>query len=320
MFYVFHGDDSHSQREALAKQMAKYGDPALLDLNTTRLAGAISFSQLQQAAGSMPFLATVRLVIVRDLFASKPDKAFMDKLLAFLPTMPESTRLFFLESKALSEKHTVIKLAEQDKNGYVKLFALPEGVALERWIREAVAERNGRIHPKASALLAANIGSNLDILTQEIEKLVLYKGDNSEINDADVALLSPYVAEASIFDLVDALGNRNGRKASLLLQQKFSAGEDPFSLFPMIIRQFRLLIQVKELANSGERPPAISQALKMHSFVAGKLYQQSQGFSLNQLEQIYHHLLDIDIGVKTGRQDMTTALLLLVAALTSPER
>jgi DNA polymerase-3 subunit delta len=234
--------------------------------------------------------------------------------------MPESTRLFFLESKALSEKHTVIKLAEQDKNGYVKLFALPEGVALERWIREAVAERNGRIHPKASALLAANIGSNLDILTQEIEKLVLYKGDNSEINDADVALLSPYVAEASIFDLVDALGNRNGRKASLLLQQKFSAGEDPFSLFPMIIRQFRLLIQVKELANSGERPPSISQALKMHSFVAGKLYQQSQGFSLNQLEQIYHHLLDIDIGVKTGRQDMTTALLLLVAALTSPER
>jgi DNA polymerase-3 subunit delta len=320
MFYVFHGDDSHSQREALAKQMAKYGDPALLDLNTTRLAGAISFSQLQQAAGSMPFLATVRLVIVRDLFASKPDKPFMDKLLAFLPTMPESTRLFFLESKALSEKHTVIKLAEQDKNGYVKLFALPEGVALERWIREAVAERNGRIHPKASALLAANIGSNLDILTQEIEKLVLYKGDNSEINDADVALLSPYVAEASIFDLVDALGNRNGRKASLLLQQKFSAGEDPFSLFPMIIRQFRLLIQVKELANSGERPPSISQALKMHSFVAGKLYQQSQGFSLNQLEQIYHHLLDIDIGVKTGRQDMTTALLLLVAALTSPER
>ena len=57
----------------------------------------------------------------------------------------------------------------------------------------------------------------------------------------------------------------------------------------------------------------------MHSFVAGKLYQQSQRFSLSQLEQIYHHLLDIDVAVKTGRHDMVTALNLLVAGLTLEE-
>ncbi|NJN54176.1 MAG: hypothetical protein HC804_05095, partial [Anaerolineae bacterium] len=138
----------------------------------------------------------------------------------------------------------------------------------------------------------------------------------AEITAADVLLLSPYAAEASIFDLVDALGSRNSKRASLLLQQKFSEGADPFYLFTMFVRQFRLLIQVKELADEGKRPPAIGQELKLHSFVVGKLYQQSQGFSLPQLEQIYHHLLDIDVGSKTGRQDMPTALNLLVAALT----
>ena len=84
----------------------------------------------------------------------------------------------------------------------------------------------------------------------------------------------------------------------------------------MFMRQFRLLIQVKELADEGKRPPAISQELKLHSFVVGKLYQQCQGFSMAQLEQIYRHLLSIDVDVKTGKNDMTTALNLLVASLT----
>jgi DNA polymerase III delta subunit len=56
----------------------------------------------------------------------------------------------------------------------------------------------------------------------------------------------------------------------------------------------------------------------MHSFVAGKLYQQSQQFSLPQLEQIYRHLLDVDVQVKTGRNDLITALNLFVAVLTTP--
>jgi DNA polymerase-3 subunit delta len=230
--------------------------------------------------------------------------------------MPETTRLFFLETKQLSASHAIVKLAEQHERGYVKQFDRPEGGALEKWIREQVAERHGRIHPQAVQLLAVNVGNNLEALANELDKLVLYKGEGQEITAADVTLLSPYAAEANIFDLVDALGNRNSKKASLLLQQKFSEGIDPFALFPMFVRQFRLLIQVKELADSGKRAPAIGQELKLHSFVVGKLYQQSQGFSLSQLEQIYHHLLDIDIGCKTGRQDMNTALTLFVAGLT----
>ena len=84
----------------------------------------------------------------------------------------------------------------------------------------------------------------------------------------------------------------------------------------MFTRQFRLLIQVKEVAATGARPVTVAQKLKIHNFVAGKMMQQAQGFSREQLEQVYAHLLDIDVGVKTGRADMTTALNLLVAALT----
>ncbi|MFZ1400817.1 MAG: DNA polymerase III subunit delta [Candidatus Promineifilaceae bacterium] len=315
MFYIFHGDDTHAQQEKVAQLIGKLGDPAMLDLNTTKLEGNVTFSQLQQAASAMPFLAKVRLVIVRDLLSGKLDKSYQKQLLAYLPNLPETTRLLFLEPQALRANDPLVKLAESEKSGYVKQFSKPEGATLERWIKQKVEGENGRISPQATHMLAVNIGSQMDILSREIEKLLLYC-NGEEIQSDEVKLLSPYAAEASIFDLVDALGNRNGRRASQLLQEKFREGADPFYLFSMFMRQFRLLIQVKELADEGKRPPAIGQELKMHSFVVGKLYQQCQGFSMVQLEQIYRHLLSIDVEVKTGKNDMTTALNLLVANLT----
>jgi DNA polymerase III subunit delta len=318
MFYLFHGDDDHSQKETLAGLLQKLGDPAMLDLNTTRFEGAVTAAALRQACDAIPFLAKARVIIVKDLFGANPGKTFLDELAAYLPHLPETTRLIFLESKALRDTHPIVRLAEQTKGGYVKLFARPEGVGLERWIVQRTAEKGGRISGHAAHLLAATIGNDLQLLDNEIEKLVMYKGSaEAEIHSEDVTLLCPVVAEASIFDLVDALGNRNGKRAAVLLQQKYSEGADPFYLFTMFVRQFRLLIQVKELADAGGRPPDIAKRLKLHSFVAGKLHQQSRGFSLAQLEQIYHHLLEIDVGVKTGRNDMTTALNLLVASLTT---
>jgi DNA polymerase-3 subunit delta len=290
----------------------------MLDLNTTRFTGYVSFQDLSQACDAMPFLAPVRLVIVEGLLAnSKISDDYQKSLLAYLPHVPESARLVFLEPKALTARNAFIKSAEKLDNGYVKKFSQPEGRDLEKWIQKRAVQKQGNISLRAVHMLATNIGSNLALLDNELEKLILYKGDG-EITAVDVELLSPYLAEASIFDLVDALGNRNEKKAAQLLQKKFNEGTDPFYLFSMFIRQFRLLIQVKEAAEDGSRPPAISEQLKMHSFVVGKLYQQCQQFSMVQLEQIYRHLLTIDVQVKTGRNDLPTALNLLVAVLTTP--
>jgi DNA polymerase-3 subunit delta len=316
MFYVFHGDNRHAQRDALAKLKAKSGDPAMLELNTSQLDGkGLTVNELRAACSAMPFLSPVRLVIVDDYFSSKPSAADIKAMVAYLPALPDFARLVFLESKELRKTNKLIKLA-QDKavKGYVRAYMLPKGNELDRWIMRRVKEQGGQIAPQAANLLAANVGSDMYILENEVEKLLLYRGTEL-IQPGDVKLLSPYAAEANIFDLVDAMGNRNGRKAAALLQQKLDDGEDPFRLFSMVVRQFRLLIQVKESAETGLRAHEIGKTLKLHSFVAGKLYKQSQSFSLAQLEQIYAHLLEIDVGAKTGQHDMTTALSLLVAGL-----
>jgi DNA polymerase III subunit delta len=319
VFYIFHGDDPHSQQETLAELKARLGDPAMLELNTTQFQGAgLDLSQLRHACDSMPFLAARRLVIVHDFFGTSPGKEVLDELLAYLPRLPETTRLVFRESRPLTAKHPAVRLAQSEKSGYVKSFSRPEGHNLERWIRERVEAGHGRITPRATHSLAVNVGSELHALANEIEKLLLYKAGET-IEEEDVNVLSPYAAEASIFELVDALGNRNGRVAALLLQKEINEGADPFYLFSMFVRQFRLLIQVKELSEEGVRPPEIAKKLKIHTFVAGKVAQQSHTFSLAQLEQIYSHLLEIDVGVKSGRTDMATAIDLFVSGITAAE-
>jgi len=316
MFYIFHGDDSHSQREALAEIQAKLGDPAMLSLNTTQFEASVSLTQLRQACDSMPFLAEKRLVIVHNLLSSKVD--FMAELVAYLPQLPETTRLFFMETDKLPATHPLVKLAESSDNGFVKLFKRLEGAELERWARQRITSKGGRITPRALNALVVNVGNDLQLLDNEIEKLVLYRmSDGGAIEVEDVVLLCPHVAEANIFALVDALGQMNGRLAAQLLQQKINDGMEPFQLFAMFVRQFRLLIQVKELANAGHKPPDIAKTLRLHGFVAGKLHQQCRRFSMSQLEQIYDHLLAIDLGVKTGRTEMVTALELFTAGVTA---
>ncbi len=316
MFHLFHGQDTYSQRETLAALLAKEGDPDMLSLNTTRLSNRITFAELQSACDAMPFLSRVRVVLVQDLFSSIPDKALMEKLEAYLPELPKATRLIFLESQSLPDSHRIIRLAREKKIGYVRKFEQPKGGDLERWVRTHAEERGGRIAPQAAALLATNVGGDLQALTNEIEKLVLYKGSEATIEAADVVLLSPYAAEETIFELVDALGNRQTARAAELFQEKVDEGADPFYLFSMFIRQFRLLIQARYLLDRGERAAGIAEQMKQRPFVADKLARQARNFTLPQLEQIYRRLLEIDVDAKTGKADLMTALYLLVAGLT----
>ena len=313
MFYIFHGDDNHSQIETLASLQRQLGDPDMLSLNTTRFDGRkVTLSELQHVCDSVPFLSKRRLVIVEDLLKNKA--AYLDELLAYLAHLPESTSLVFLESGSLPARNRILQLAQSSEMGYVKLHTLPEGNQLERWVRQRVKAAGGQISPRATHLLATNVGSNMVLMANEIEKLVLYKAAGV-IEPEDVEQLCPYVAEASVFEMVDAVGNRHGRTAARLLHKKLSEGADPFRLFSMIVRQFRLLIQVKELAIAGHKHPEIAQKLHLHSFVTGKVYQQSANFSLPQLEQIYAHLLEMDVGVKTGERDMLTSLDLFIAGV-----
>lgn len=316
-FYVFHGSDGLTRQEKIAELCQRLGAEGMAELNIVRLDGAkTTLEEVQQACTALPFLASRRLVIISGLLSrlTRKGDAFLEGLLALLPRLPETTRLILVEEENISD-HPVVKLAQQHERGYVYCFEPPSAGALPAWIDKRARRHGGEIEPAAARRLAEVVGTDLRLLDQELVKLITYAGAGRAVTVADVEELVPYAKEAVIFDLADALGQRNGRRAAATLQQLLDEGKEADYILFMVVRHFRLLVQVKALKNRGENSASIADRLKLHSFPASKLYEQANNFTPEQLEQVYRQLLKTDVQVKSGELTSAIALDLLVAGL-----
>ena len=317
-FYIFHGDDIISRDQALQKMRAQLGENA--DLNRSEFDGAEStVPEVVSAVKVLPFLAEKRMVIARGLLSHiTRRKSAVDRLLAELPNLPDYARLALVETETLRQNSRILKAAAKMPNGYIRHFAKPKD--LTNWIRQrAQSEYGQEIAPPAAAAIASMVNQDLLRAESELHKLVCYVDGERPIDERDVAALCPYVPQADIFQLVDALAEGQGKRALELVHQ--SLHDDPrdpgFRLFAMFVRQFRLLLMTRDYMDSGGASgrDAIASALGVHPFVAGKLAAQARRFDIRQLDAILKRLQRYDQDMKTGVIAPRLALDLLVTSL-----
>jgi len=329
--YLLRGDDQSKINEILAGFQTGLGDPSMADLNTIQLNGeSLNFEALQADALTMPFLTDRRLVIVenaRSLLA-KAGKDVSEKYLDLFATLPVSSALVLVVDDQVSkrrgernwENHKsyawVTKWIEENgKKGIIIDCLLPVDEDMPAWIMRKAKELGGAFRPDAAHLLVSYIGNNTLQAAHEIEKLITYVGAAGVVEPDHVTLLTAHEQEGNIFALTDALGERNAVRAMQEFQL-LTEKSDVMELSGMIHRQFRLLIQAREIIDEGGSVQQIEKELKMLNFIARKLYTQAQRFNLRQLLEIYSRLLDIDEGIKTGGMPGQTAYELLIADLT----
>jgi DNA polymerase-3 subunit delta len=114
--------------------------------------------------------------------------------------------------------------------------------------------------------------------------------------------------EANIFHLTDSLGAKNHREAIHNLHRSMAAGENLRQVFYMIVRQFRLFLQVGSYLTlyPNANPAGIASSLKIHPFVAKNTLSQVRRFKMAELKSAYRRLLDIDLDLKTSKIHITT--------------
>ena len=341
-FSLLHGPDEFASAEFLDDLKAKMGDPALASFNTTVFDGrTASLPDVRAICDTLPFLSARRLVIVEgwltrlasraDAAAEADDEApdaapepqratgslrdTLKELAAYLPGLPESTALVLVERRDLPKTNPVLKAAAGASWALVKQFELPKGKELVDWIRKRAKTSGGEFSREAAQALA-EIEDDPRGLGNEIDKLLTYVDRARPVELDDVQTLTPAGGEARIFDLVDAIGQRRGPQAMRELHQLL-ATEEPLYVLSMIVRQYRLLLQAKELLLARTAEADISKALGLHPFPTGKVCAQARTYELTGLERIYRRLLDYDIDIKTGQIEPAAALDTLVGALTS---
>ena len=330
--YILRGDDRVAVESHLKSFFESLGDANIADMNTTHLDGpSANLNDLRNAALALPFLAERRLVILEDalkLFSSNESR---DKLLELFDIIPETTGFVMVVVdtmklrkrggdwetywQILNDKHWLIKWAHEAGNRAVIVdCALPNEREMREWIRNKAAEVGGHFTNSAVELLFDYVGNNTQHAALEIDKLLAYVNYARPVDFEDVKRVSIQEREADIFHLVDAIGSRDGQSAldsfHLLLEEM-----DFIYIFGMIIRQFRLLIQAREIVDTGGTVQDVAKLLNQRHFIARKLVAQAQKFSLSGLEDIYQQLLKIDVDAKTGGMPGDLALDVFIARL-----
>src|ERR1051325_2723075 len=316
--YFLFGNDEFAIARKLKEFESDFTDPTSADMNTARLdARSMDENDLNNAVNAMPFLAKRRLVFLANPSAKYNNPSARKKFLEFIEKAPETARLVMYESVEPRDvqKHWLMKWAEKhEKLIQTRAFMLPRFKEMAGWIISETKKQGGQIESRAAEMLKDMVGVETRQAGMEIAKLLAYVNWARPIQVEDVEAVCIVTSQQSVFDFVDALANGNGKSAQHLLHRLLE-GEDPFSLWGMVVRQFRLLIQAREILDRRGNKDDVARALGVHPFVAEKTTQQAARFSIEGLENIYHRLLNIDEGVKTSQVTLDLAMDTLVVEL-----
>jgi DNA polymerase-3 subunit delta len=347
MVYLFLNADEYLVSGRLAELKAALGDPELASLNIAELGPPLDPVRLLAEASLMPFLAEKRLLIVRGyldnldkrMAASKlpGGAAFQEAadLLARLPTAPDTCDLVFIDS-AVDKRRGLYKgivvsahgqserkvpgLESLAKTKAIQLVDLPtpDAKALPAWVQQHARDHKIAIQPDAAALLAAFVGRNLRQLDNELQKLSLYAHGRA-VSAQDVRAMVADASEEMMWNLTDGLCQRNAKKAMQALRELRRGDQHPLALLSAIVRQYRLLIQVKTMVDKGVRATdQIAAAIgeKKSTFPVEKAQKLVGLYSFAELDAIMDRLLETDMAMKTG-EDQDTVIDVLVADLTN---
>lgn len=329
MIFFIYGEDTYRSRQKLKElKTAFISKHDQGGLNVTHLDGEkLDIEKFRNAVSGSSFLADKRLIVVENLLSKNKGQKVFEEINDFLyasQELPKDNSLIFWEGESFAKKKFVSK---KDKKLTPKKTSLLNNFLAEEycwqfeplpnaqvvgWIQKKINEEKINISADALQALIAYIGNDLWQLSQDLEKLMAYC-QGRDIATSDVELLVKAKFNDNVFHLADAISQKNKKLALRLLSGQLNGGNSFDEVFPMIIRQFRILLQIKEKVDNGFPTTHLASELNLHSFVVQKALVQALRYKLPQLKKIYSQLLDIDLQRKTGLNRPEILLDLLIA-------
>lgn len=294
--YLFVGKEQYVKDQAYALLIQKYTEPSIRDLNTdTFSAKETGVDKILSVAETFPMMGEFRLVFVKQ--AEHIKDADLSALKKYLADPAERSILVF--DGDLDEKSKLCKLLAKYA---LMLECRPlKGQALIRWI-QAYAKAQGLNAEYASLQrLVDYTGSDLYNVVNELEKLFLYASDKSDktITQEMVYDLVVKSRSYSIFELTDALGKKQRKRALHVLNNLFNGGEEPLKIVTMLARLFRQMLVAKTLLKRRAPAAEIAQQTQVPGFLIDDFLKQVKIFSEEDIISGMKALSQADLAFKS---------------------
>ncbi len=267
----------------------------------------LDLGEIISLADTMPFFGERRLLQIEDSGLFKGSGA--DPLVEYLPRMPDTTCILFVESE-VDKRSRLYKAVKAQ--GYAAEMTRQDEKQLAAWAG-AILKRAGRkITARTMERFLAKTGDDMENIRMELEKLISYTEGRQVITDQDVDDICTEQVTGKIFDMVSAIVNRRTRQAMDLYEDLLTLKEPPMRILFLIARQFNQILQVKELMAEGLGRDGIAAKLKLPAFVVGKTMPQAKSFTREQILSYVSLCVDAEEAVKTGRLEDRLAVELLI--------
>lgn len=320
MIIFVYGPDIYRSRQYLNKMIQKFKtdrDPAGYNVTMIDVDSAPPSSVMGEILAA-PFLAEKRMVVVKHLLTSKQADVraqIMERIK--LETVPESTVLVISEDvDEFKTKDAKVLFELLKKEKYKEHFCALTPAGAMGWLKQEAEASGGILEPTSAAFLVENVGVDSLTLRQILDQLLAYK-QNSVITRADAALFVDTTADDNIFALVDAIVGRQLKTVYKMMREQYRKSEDPAFIILMLIRQFKIMLELRDLFERDElgQSDVVAKQLGLHPFVVKKTLPLIKRHTLDQLRSTYHQLLTIDRQTKTSQGDSWMLVDVLVARI-----
>jgi len=291
-----YGEESFLVDRATRLLLDRAIDPSLKDFNYNVFYGNESKGiDIADTAQTLPMFAERRAVLVKR--AESLSAAACEVLLPYIRNPAASTCLIFSGAKIDQRKKF---FAELKKHGELIEFKRLYDNKLPPFIQSEAAVHGKPIEPSAADLLSFLIGNNLQELSSQIEKLVVFAGSRPRITLEDVRAVASSSKAFTVFELARYLCARDLPNTLKSLDTLFRNGEETPMMIGALSRHFRQLWRVRELLDRKSAKPDIAREVGINPYFLDDMITQARNFKRGELRGIFTELYRCDLASKTG--------------------
>ena len=275
----------------------------------------VELSEIITAIETAPFFAEKNVVLVKNtnLFKakasntddeSKSDKkkdTVTERLISVISDMIDTNYVIFTTSDTADKRKKLYKAVS--KVGIVMEAEPLRPWQIDNWLNYTLKSLKKNMDSEARKYFIETISMlpeiSLNYLDNELKKVSLYVKDKL-ITKKDLQLMMAEPPEVSSFALIDAVSEKNLKKAMYLLTAQMNEHKEA-PLIALLVRNIRLMMRAKFYMKQGVRGKALATPLSMNPYIAQKTGEAAEKFSNEVLEEAFLMLADVDYFFKSGK-------------------
>ena len=245
-----------------------------------------------------------------------------DALLIFVAdhiSIPADARRMDMTDK---ERYQRIRETLGEYCGIVELARVEESDAV-RWLTEYCGTRDMKIDPDAARELVDALGGDMMMISNELEKLMLYVGEKKRISLGDVETMVLAAKQRSLYELTDAISAKDRVRALQMLDAILSTGEGDEAAIGhlyMLAKTFRQMLVITERNVRDTRMlwAALWQGFRVPPFAAEDIIKQARRYkSKRELTRAIRLVAKTDLALRSNPPSKRMMLEKLVLDLTA---